>query len=552
MGGCLSTPVNTDVGMDVEEEKQDKPNLEERKGERDSVENSMGTSPSTSKTSKVKSKLPKGLESLGIDSKFEFVPGNQNLSPSALPIFTKVRTLGQGASCRVVQMTRKSDGAEFAVKIMKRDDKWNPILFRQEYELLTQLKHPNILGYEDCYMDPTNFYICTSLCKGGELFDKIKTMKKFREDEAAQMMKTIISAIAHCHARNIVHRDLKPENIVYRTKLQRELVIIDFGDAKIIDENKIYQDFVGTAFYLAPECVRNREGWELKKSDMWTLGVITYLLLTGRPPFYGRDNQEILRKIIRAKIAWPNSSRLSDTAKDFVTGLIKKETKHRMSADECLKHPWLSGSAGHDDLGSKLLSDLCNYSQATKLKKVLVRMLSNELTDADHMALKQQFETLDADGNGLVTHEELTNFILKQGGTKLEAEQRAATIISEVDVDGDGKLSPTEWKHAQLSGRIGNDERLLKSHFRRIDADNDGFITHEELSKLFNWSLANDLITLMIQEIDENNDGKISYPEFVKAMKSGSVGKAVTKRKHMTQEFTQKFGKELMKEAEKS
>jgi len=537
----------------VEEEIRDTPkSLSKEEMKSGSVGNSTGSPQSTSKTSTVKSQLPKGLVSLGLDSKFDFVPEYQHISPSVMPMFIKGKTLGQGASCKVVQMTRKSDKAEFAVKIMKRDDKWNPILFRQEYELLTQLNHPNILGYEDCYMDPTNFYICTSLCKGGELFDKIKAMKRFREDEAAQMMKTIISAIAHCHALNIVHRDLKPENIVYRTKQQKELVIIDFGDAKIIDVNKTYEDFVGTAFYLAPECVRNRQGWELKKSDMWTLGVITYLLLTGRPPFYGRDNQEILRKIIKAKITWPKKCRLSNAAKDFVLGLIKKDTKDRMSAKDCLKHPWLSGSAAHDDLGSKLLSDLCNYSQATKLKKVLVRMLSNELTESDHMALKQQFGTLDTDGNGLITHEELTNFILKQGGTKLDAEQKAAHIISEVDTDGDGKLSATEWKHAQLAGKIGNDEKLLQSHFRRIDEDNDGYITHNELSKLFNWSLTNDLITLMIEEIDENNDGKISYPEFVKAMKSGSIEKALTKRKHMTKEFTQKYGKELMKEAENS
>merc|ERR1719334_1441795 len=168
-------------------------------------------------TSKLKSNLPKGLKSLGPDPTFDFVPEDQNIRPSVMPLFIKGKTLGQGASCKVVQMTRKSDKAEFAVKIMKRDDKWNPILFRQEYELLTQLNHPNILGYEDCYMDQKNFYICTTLCKGGELFDKIKTMKKFREDEAAQIMRSITSAIAHCHERNIVHRDLKPENILYRT-----------------------------------------------------------------------------------------------------------------------------------------------------------------------------------------------------------------------------------------------------------------------------------------------------------------------------------------------
>merc|ERR1712002_647498 len=115
---------------------------------------------------------------------------------------------------------------------MKRDDKWNPILFKQEVHLLNTLKHNNILGYRDCYMDSRNFYVCTELCKGGELFDKIKELKKFNEQQAAKYLATIISAIGHCHSMNIVHRDLKPENIVFRTKEQEQLVIIDFGGAK--------------------------------------------------------------------------------------------------------------------------------------------------------------------------------------------------------------------------------------------------------------------------------------------------------------------------------
>jgi len=216
-----------------------------------------------------------------------------------MPLFSEGKILGIGASSKVVQMTRKSDGAKFAVKILKRDDWENTILFRQEYELLTQLKHPNILTFEDCYMDRENFYICTTLCKGGELFDKIREIRTFTEVEAARVMKVIISAIAYCHAKDIVHRDLKPENIVFRDEAQKELVIIDFGEAIQIDDYKKYEDFVGTAFWLAPECVRNRRGWELKKSDMWTIGIITFQLLTGRLPFHGRDIQEILRKILR-------------------------------------------------------------------------------------------------------------------------------------------------------------------------------------------------------------------------------------------------------------
>lgn len=497
-------------------------------------------------------KLPKNVRSVGVDPDFPFVDGNNNLHPSVMPLFIKKRVLGQGASSEVAHMKRKYDGAEFAVKIMKRDDKWNPILFKQEYELLTSLKHPNILGYEDCYMDKTNFYICTTLCKGGELFDKIKEMKQFHELEASEIMKTILSAIAHCHDRNIVHRDLKPENIVFRTKERTDLVIIDFGDAKIIDEEKVYEDFVGTAFYLAPECVHKRKGWELKKSDMWTIGVIAYLLLTGRPPFYGKTNKDILRKIIRARLVWPSRSKLSRSAKSFVEKLIRKEPKDRLSAKEALQHRWLQGSATKVDLGSDLLTSISNYSNSSKLKKVIVRSLANEMTEGDHVALRKQFDQMDTDGNGQIDLEELTNFILKKGGTRDDAQARATHIISEVDHNGDGRLSVEEWKNAKVAGMLGQDDKLLKSQFERIDENNDGFITHEELSKLFNWTLTKDLISRMIQEIDENKDGKISYSEFVKAMKDGSIEKALSTRQHIAKEMTQKFRDELLEEVRKS
>lgn len=175
------------------------------------------------------------------------------------------------------------------------------------------------------------------------MFDRIKTVKHFKEDEGSRIMRTILSAMEHCHKKNIVHRDLKPENIVYKDDKHVILVIIDFGDAKIVDDDEIYDDFVGTAFYLAPECVRNRRGWELKKSDMWTIGVIAYVLLTGRPPFWGRDNREILRRILKGKLTFPRTITLTKTCTHFIQSLIKHDPKKRMSASDALRHPWITG-----------------------------------------------------------------------------------------------------------------------------------------------------------------------------------------------------------------
>jgi len=463
------------------------------------------------------------IKIIGHDPDYPWVKPDHNLQ-RVMPLFKKVAVLGQGASSEVAHAIRKADKEEFAMKIMKRDDKWNPILFKQEYELLTMLDHPSILGYRDCYMDYKNFYFCTELCKGGELFDKIKEMKKFSEVEAAMFIRTIISAIGHCHSKNIVHRDLKPENIVFRTKHQKEMVIIDFGDAKVVDDNATYEDFVGTAFYLAPECVRNRTGAELKKSDMWTIGVITYVLLTGRPPFYGRDNKEILKKIIRGKVSFPQSTRLSRSARDFIKKLIKKSPEARLSAKQALEHKWLQGQAGTEDLGRDLVESLSNYSSVSKLKKVLVRMLASQMTKADHRTLRHQFDQMDTNGDGVINLEELTDYLHKQSGNYAEAKRTATNIIKQLDQDGDGLISKSEWWDARLSTKF-QDDSIIREQFERIDDNGDGYITHDELAKLFNGQLTEELIKQMIEEVDDNNDGKISFDEFVSAMKEGCLKK---------------------------
>jgi len=181
-------------------------------------------------------------------SDFPFVPP-ENVVRGIWGKFKELKMLGKGASCSVVKAQNKETKKSYAMKMMKKDDRWNPILFRQEYDILSRLNHQSILRYCGSWIDDKNFYILTELCEGGELFDRIKTVKHFDETEGANIMRTILSAMEHCHSKNIVHRDLKPENIVYKDTSYNLLVIIDFGDAKIVEEDEIYDDFVGTAFY---------------------------------------------------------------------------------------------------------------------------------------------------------------------------------------------------------------------------------------------------------------------------------------------------------------
>jgi len=259
-------------------------------------------------------------------------------------MFKEEAELGRGASCRVVCVKVKKTKEPAAMKEMSRSDEFNPTSFVKEIAILEKIKdHKNVLQYQAGYMDPDNYYIQTALLTGGELFDRIHSMKTFKEDMASRHICKILDAIQHSHNFNIVHRDLKPENLVYRCQNgdASTLTIIDFGDAKLVHDNETYEEFVGTAFYLPPEIVRKRKGHEMKKSDVWSIGVICYVLVTGRPPFWGNSNREILKKIIRGKVPFPKRSKLSATVKHFILNLVQKRIEKRFSIQEAFKHPFI-------------------------------------------------------------------------------------------------------------------------------------------------------------------------------------------------------------------
>jgi len=272
----------------------------------------------------------------------------------------------------------------------------------------------------------------------------------------------------------------------------------------------------------APECRNSRLGWEVKKTDIYLIGVIAYILLTGRPPFYGKSNFEVVNKIIRGKVSFPSKSKLSVCCKEFVKLLLNKDTSKRLSAKDALEHRWLNGGQATEKLEINYLKYISNYSKASKLKKVVVRMITNDMEECAYQTLKEQFDKMDTDGNGQIDLEELTEVIYKQGVIRTEAEARATAIIAELDEDGDGKVNMDEWTNAKVAGKLGRDEKIRVT-FEAIDYDGDGYITHDELVKYFDGLLAKEHIAEMIKEVDENNDDRISYEEFAKTMKHGDI-----------------------------
>lgn len=290
------------------------------------------------------------------------------------------RTLGKGASCRVVEAIDKEDKTKkLAIKIMSKERAICQTLYEHEVAILSQIQHPNIVHYIDGTEDESNYYVLTGLCEGGELFglllcgailrlctetmytlsisiclssDRIVNPEfKITEKVAASLIQDMLRSLEYLHGLNIVHRDLKPENFVFESNdNDANIVLIDFGCAKQVDDEKEYKDLVGTVYYLAPELAAqssrvSKTGRVLKCADIWSIGVIAYVMLTGRPPFKGRTNKDIFTRIIKDPLTFPGDVELSDGFKDFVRKALKKNPHQRLTIEDALRHPWVQGKA---------------------------------------------------------------------------------------------------------------------------------------------------------------------------------------------------------------
>ena len=295
-------------------------------------------------------------------------------------------------------------------------------ILRREVNLLREVKHPNIIELKDIHEDEKFLHLITELCTGGELFDRIiaKTQQDhhngescFSEQDAASLIRCILDAISYCHnVKGIVHRDLKPENFLFKDSSDdAEIKIIDFGLSRHDDENfGVMKTKVGTPYYVAPEVLERRY---TKACDMWSIGVITYILLCGYPPFYGDSDSEIFRSVRNAIYDYPSPEwdTISSSARNFIDGLLCKDPGQRMSAREALQHSWISR---RQDMKKNRVSHISRRSVTyktqegmKKLRKAALTFMGNRLTQAELASLGKIFKAIDVDNNGLLTLDEL-------------------------------------------------------------------------------------------------------------------------------------------------
>ncbi|XP_073045911.1 CDPK-related kinase 1-like isoform X3 [Primulina eburnea] len=394
---------------------------------------------------------------------------------------------------------------------------------RREVNILRALTgHKNLVQFYAAYEDDENVYVVMELCKGGELLDHILSRGgKYSEEDAKSLLVQILNVVAYCHLQGVVHRDLKPENFLFTSKDEHSpLKAIDFGLSDYVKPDERLNDIVGSAYYVAPEVLHRSYGTE---ADMWSIGVIAYILLCGSRPFWSRTESGIFRAVLKAdpsfdEAPWPS---LSSDAVDFVKGLLNKDYRKRLTASQALSHPWL---VGHQDV--KIALDMIIYKLvkayicSSSLRKVALRALARTLSIQQLAYLREQFTLLGPNISGLISITSFKTSITKYS-TDAMNDSRVADYVNLVSSLRYRKLDFEEFCAAaisvhQLEG-MNTWEQNARNGYEFFEKDGNRPIMIEELATELGLSPSVP-IHVVLQDWIRHTDGKLSFLGFVRLL----------------------------------
>ncbi len=399
--------------------------------------------------------------------------------------------MGSGVSGIVRLVTHRETGINYAVKCLDIglvDSVEGLRQLRNEIFIMCQLDHPNIVRIEEVYESTNEIYILQELCHGGDLFDRLDEQPDFHYTEAqcARLVKQMVSAVRYLHSKGIIHRDLKLENFLFSSQEpDSELKMIDFGLSKHFELGQSLHDKVGTPYTVAPEII---QGAYDEKCDVWAVGVITYLLLSGETPFGGLDGESLLlvkENIMRGELTFEPAdvwAQVSEDGKGFVKRLLRADPKKRPTAREIQKDRWIQVWAKKDiregnKLNSKTLESLVAFKENSDMQKILSEVLSFTLLPDQIADLRQEFELIDTDGDGEITLKALRSVLLENAEAGTLGALTEQEIVDIFDAIKTRKNEPTIRWHDFLAAGLSQarvDDRNLRLAFDRLDGNRRG------------------------------------------------------------------------------
>ena len=456
-------------------------------------------------------------------------------------IYKKIKIIGKGSFGEVWLVKNRELNKQFAMKIIK-NNKNKPKINEEiinEIEILKTLDHPKVVKVLDFYVNEDNFYIITEYCPEGELFNEIIKKGKFDEGQSSFIMNQLFKAMAYCHGMNIIHRDLKPENIMITQREKNECLqvkIIDFGTAKIFEKGRSENRYVGSSYYMAPEVIQRHYN---EKCDIWSCGVILYILLTGRPPFDGDEDKDIIKSIKEGvydtkTYPYPN---LSKEAQDLISKCLQYDPNKRLTAQQCLEHKWFKTKTFINkdkinqiapELAEQILNNMKNYNVNNILRcTVIAYLVHNNSSIEQCLEASKLFSKIDINNDGKIEkHELVKGFEDYWKISHANAENEVEDIFNNIDTDHNGYIEYEEFLRAAVDPNVFTSRNYLKFAFKYFDKDDSGYITLDELKKKFMQTVDNKNNTVekeiekIFYSIDINKDGSISFEEFCKMMKN--------------------------------
>ena len=446
--------------------------------------------------------------------------------------------IGKGGFGRVYKVHHKLSNQYRAMKIIqcKSISDNHSSTINKEINILKNLDHPNIIKVYEFYQSEKYVYIINELCTGGELFDKIVDVKFFSENVASNIMRQLLSAVAYCHENGVIHRDLKPENILIENSEEKDkeffhIKVIDFGTCEILKKKKLTEQ-IGTSFYIAPEVIKNSYN---EKCDLWSCGVILYILLCGSPPFYGKNEKEIFKKIIEGNFTFRYKiwNKISTEAKNLVLKLLQVNPDKRLSAKEALEDIWFKKNVNLNSLENNkkssnyklFLKNITEFCAEQKLQQATLAFLVHNFAPKEELnELKKIFFAFDKNGDGKISKEEFVTGLSNNNNNLnsiLKEDDNIQGLLNNIDQDNNGYIGFEEFLIASINKEKILTEKNLKMAFNVFDRDKSGGISQNELKFIlgeYNVNAKEHLWKKMIQQIDLNQDGQISYEEFHKMM----------------------------------
>lgn len=444
------------------------------------------------------------------------------------------KELGHGHYGIVRKCMNRETNQWFAIKSIKKCKVKNIEVLKREIEILKEVDHPHIIKLVEVHEDIKYLHLITELCTGGELFDRIITKTQseeghFSEKDAAKLVRDILDAINYCHTeKQIVHRDLKPENFLYLTdKDDAPIKIIDFGLSRHDDQNMgIMKTKVGTPYYVAPEVLRRQY---TKSCDIWSIGVITYILLCGYPPFYGDNDTQIFSAVRAGDFDFPSPDwdEISQNAKDFICALLKMDPAQRLTAEEALHHKWIMeqcyNSFKPTNARSRRISHqnrrsitFTTFRGMERFKKAALSFIASRLTKAEVGELENVFKAIDTNNDGCISMHDL-NAVLTTEQFDHSLTTKLRELRDDLRIQGSVTIKWKEFLAGTVDQTVILQEDKIREAFDSFRTSDKTYVEVADLVKVFG-SEAHAME--IMGAVDADKDGRIGYDDFKEMMAS--------------------------------